>query len=217
MSVQENDKELIIGKQTVYFKSSTSMVELLDGSIDIGVTSPPYNRRKKYSDIFTDNLPERDYHALLRTVFSECFRVLKPNSLFFLNIGDAARDQGKSERVAQLVERCGFKRIQTIIWVKSLLGRGHYTPSGGNRRLNNLWEYIFMFAKGRNYEIDPRAIGIPYADKGNIGRYSEVDLRDAGNVWFMPYPMTTGKTIKKGHIAPFPIELPYRCIKLAKN
>jgi hypothetical protein len=100
--------------------------------------------------------------------------------------------------------------------LKSFLGRGHYTPSGRDRRLNNIFEYIFVFVKDKEkYNINPRAIGIPYADKSNIGRYAESDLRDAGNVWFIPYSRTTGATIKKGHDAPFPIELPYRCIKLA--
>jgi len=116
--------------------------------------------------------------------------------------------------VAQAAVRAGFFRIQTIVWVKSILGKGHYTPSGRDRRLNNCWEHVFMLAKSRNYRLDPTAIGIPYADKTNIGRYGESDLRDPGNVWLVPYSKTTGHTVKKGHDAPFPIELPYRCIKL---
>ena len=48
----------------------------------------------------------------------------------------------------------------------------------------------------------------------DIGRYGDTDLRDAGNVWLIPYTRTTGHSVKKGHDAPFPIELPYRCIKL---
>jgi site-specific DNA-methyltransferase (adenine-specific) len=215
--IHQDEEKLVIGNQTIYFKSSTSMRELTDASIDLIVTSPPYNRGKRYADEYNDNLPENEYFDLMYTVFTEAYRILKPNHLFFLNIGDSAKDQGKSEKLAQIVEKCGFKRVQTIIWVKSLLGKGHYTPSGGNRRLNNLWEYIYLFSKGRNYQLDPKAIGIPYADKSNIGRYSDIDLRDPGNVWLINYSLTTGKTIKKGHEAPFPIELPYRCIKLAKN
>jgi hypothetical protein len=69
-------------------------------------------------------------------------------------------------------------------------------------------------ARSDRYRLDPEAIGIPYADKSNIGRYGENDLRDAGNVWLVPYTRTTGHSVKKGHDAPFPIELPYRCIRL---
>ncbi|MHA1298674.1 MAG: DNA-methyltransferase [Candidatus Helarchaeota archaeon] len=209
-------KKIKIANQTIFFKSSESMNEIPNDKIDVIITSPPYNRRKHYDDEYNDDLPEIEYFNLLSRVFSECYRVLKKNSLFFLNIGDSANDQGISEKVAQLAEKVGFNRIQSIIWVKSLLGKGHYTPSGRNKRLNNIWEFVFLFSKGKNYELDVKSIGIRYADKSNIGRYSNEDLRDAGNVWLINYVKTTGKTIKKGHEAPFPIELPYRCIKLAK-
>ncbi len=212
--MDNKSNKLKIANQIIYFKSSELMTEITDKSIDTIVTSPPYNRGKNYDDDYNDKLPESEYFELLKKVFSECYRVLKNNSVFFLNIGDSANDQGKSENVAKLAENIGFNRIQSIIWVKSILGKGHYTPSGGNKRLNNIWEYIFLFSKGEKYELDVKSIGIKYADKSNIGRYSEDDLRDAGNVWLINYAKTTGKTIKKGHEAPFPIEIPFRCIKL---
>jgi len=198
------------------------MEELEDESIDLIVTSPPYNRGKTYSsdqgDIFNDNKEEREYLAFLTIVWKECLRVSKSTAVFFLNIGDSAADQGLSEKVALSAEDAGWIRIQDIIWMKSFLGKGHYTPSGGNKRLNNLWEHVYLFVKNKQeYELDPKAIGIPYADKSNIGRYSKIDLRDAGNLWLIPYEKTTGISIKKGHDAPFPIGLPYRCIKLIPN
>lgn len=198
------------------------MNELEDESIDVIITSPPYNRGKTYSsdqgEFFDDNKEERDYLEFLKLVWKECLRVSKSTAVFFLNIGDSALDQGISEKVALSAEEAGWIRIQDIIWMKSFLGKGHYTPSGGNKRLNNLWEHVYLFVKNKkNYELDPKAIGIPYADKSNIGRYSSIDLRDAGNLWLIPYEKTTGITIKKGHDAPFPIGLPYRCIKLIPN
>ena len=209
-----------IGKQIIYYKSSEDMKkEVKDSTIDVIVTSPPYNRSKVYSDdegnVYDDQKSESEYEALLLRVWSECYRVLSSKGILFLNIGDSAKSQGLSNRIAELATNAGFFRLQTIIWLKSFLGRGHYTPSGRSRRLNNIFEYIFVFVKDRKrYQMNPQAIGIPYADKSNIGRYAKSDLRDAGNVWFIPYSRTTGSTIKKGHEAPFPIELPYRCIKL---
>ncbi|UCG04348.1 MAG: site-specific DNA-methyltransferase [Candidatus Heimdallarchaeota archaeon] len=212
----------VFDNQTVYYKSSENMSEIKDNSIDVIVSSPPYNRNKLYSDdrggIYNDKKPQEEYFRFLTTVWRECYRVLNPRGVFFLNIGDAAPDQGISENVAQLAVKTGFHRLQTIIWIKSFLGKGHFTPSGGSRRLNNLWESIFVLVKDRKkYHINPKAIGIPYADKSNIGRYANEDLRDAGNVWLVPYSKTTGATIKKGHEAPFPVELPYKCIKLAEG
>ncbi|MHA2104570.1 MAG: DNA-methyltransferase [Candidatus Hodarchaeales archaeon] len=216
-----NSEFELIKRQKVFYKSSESMEEIEDNSIDVIITSPPYNRGKEYTDdskgSYNDKQELKDYCYLLQSVWNECYRVLKDTGIFFLNIGDAASDQGKSERVVQTAVDTGFIRIQTVVWVKSFLGRGHYTPTGGNKRLNNLWENVFLLAKNKkNYKIYPKEIGIPYADKSNIGRYSDEDLRDPGNVWLIPYSKTTGATIKKGHDAPFPIGLPIKCIKLTK-
>jgi site-specific DNA-methyltransferase (adenine-specific) len=214
-----NKEKLVFEKQIVYFKSSEKMNEIEDNSIDVIITSPPYNRDKNYvSDdgkLYNDNKDEEEYLKFLKKVWKECLRVASDKAVFFLNIGDSANDQGKSEKVALSAENAGWKRIQDIIWVKSFLGKGHYTPSGGNKRLNNMWEHIYLFVKKKKkYQLDTKAIGIPYADKSNIGRYSDEDLRDPGNVWLIPYSKTTGATTKKGHDAPFPIGLPYKCIKL---
>ncbi|NHI93457.1 MAG: site-specific DNA-methyltransferase [Candidatus Lokiarchaeota archaeon] len=221
VSKKQQDK-LEIENQTVHFKSAENMEELDDESIDVIITSPPYNRGKTYSsdlnEEYNDNLEESKYLDFLTRVWKECYRVAKNTAIFFLNIGDSSSDQGKSEMVALSAENASWIRIQDIVWIKSFLGKGHYTPSGGNKRLNNLWEHVYVFVKNKkDYILDPTAIGIPYADKSNIGRYSDTDLRDAGNVWLINYEKTTGATIKKGHDAPFPIGLPYKCIKLVPN
>lgn len=209
-------------QQTIYFKSCESMQELEDNSIDLIITSPPYNRGKQYIsdnlEKYNDSKSDSQYFDFLLGIWKECYRVASDSCVFFLNIGDSAKSQGLSEKVANLAEKANWIRVQDIIWIKSIYGQGHYTPSGGNRRLNNIWEHIFMFVKNKSkYEIDPKAIGIPYADKSNIGRYSEEDLRDAGNIWHICYEKTTGRNIKKGHAAPFPYGLPYKCMKLVPN
>lgn len=206
--------------QTIFYKSAEDMNELSDGSIDVIITSPPYNVGKDYSTkdkSYNDQKDHTDYLEFLERVFTECYRVASDKCLFFLNIGDSAKDQGKSEDVVRRAVNAGWNRLQTVIWVKSIFGKGHYTPSGRDRRLNNLWEYVFILYKTKKYKMQPKKIGIPYSDKSNIGRYSKSDARDAGNIWFIPYVKTTGATVKKGHEAPFPIELPYRCLNLVKN
>ncbi|MHA1767187.1 MAG: DNA-methyltransferase [Promethearchaeota archaeon] len=220
--MSNSSKKLVIDNQTVFFKSSEKMHELQDNLIDVIVTSPPYNRGKNYSsdsnEKYDDSLPEVDYFKMLKRVWKDCLRVSSEKSVLFLNIGDSATTQGFSEKVAQSAEEIGWVRIQDIIWVKSIYGKGHYTPSGRNKRFNNIWEHIFLFVKNKEkYELDPKAIGIPYADKSNIGRYGNSDLRDPGNVLHICYENTTGATIKKGHDAPFPIGLPYFCIKAVPN
>jgi len=216
--------KLEINDQMVFFSSSEHMEELQDKCIDIIITSPPYNRGKHYSidendeNAYNDAIPEQEYLSFLSRVWKECYRVASESAVFFLNIGDSANDQGISEKVALSAASVGWIRIQDIIWVKSIHGRGHYTPSGNSRRFNNTWEHIFLFVKNkRKYKLDTKAVGIPYADKSNIGRYGKEDLRDPGNVFHIEYEKTTGNIIKKGHDAPFPIGLPYMCIKAVPN
>lgn len=220
--VRSSENGLEFNNQHVFFTSSENMEDIIDESIDVIVTSPPYNRKKNYQgdngESYNDALPEGEYLSFLTRVWTECFKKATSKCVFFLNIGDSATDQGISEKVATTMEDAGWTRIQDIIWAKSIYGMGHYTPSGGDKRLNNIWEHIFLFAKNKKtYRLDPKAIGIPFADKSNIGRYGDSDLRDAGNLFHVTYDQTTGATIKKGHEAPYPIGLPYKCIKLVPD
>ncbi|MEW6603692.1 MAG: site-specific DNA-methyltransferase, partial [Thermoproteota archaeon] len=56
----------------VLCKSSERMVELPDACMHLAVTSPPYNVGKTYDQ----DLTLAEYRQLLKTVFSEVFRVL---------------------------------------------------------------------------------------------------------------------------------------------
>lgn len=196
------------------------MDEVRDSSIDVAVTSPPYNRNKWYGEggkVYKDNLRMINYLRFLSKVFTEVRCKLRDSGLFFLNIGDSTKDIGKSRLVLREAEKVGFKHVSTIIWIKSLLGKGHYTPIKSSKHLARVWEYIFVLAKGDDYTIYPKEIGIPYTDKRNISRWEgNIDLRDAGDVWFIPYDRTLSKTVKGYSPCPFPVELPMRCIKLTK-
>ena len=167
-----------------------------DNSVNLIITSPPYK------DDGYD--PEK-----INITFAECYRVLKENSLFFLNFGHLANDKFRPFSTCQLAMNNKFNLNDTIIWVKN-----HYKPIQGNRRLNNLTEFIFLLYKGKMPKLNRLAIGIPYIDKTNARRFNEGnDLHCAGNVWYIDYP-TINKSEQKPHTDRFPLELPERCIKL---
>ena len=188
-----------------------------DKSIDVIVTSPPYNIGMKYN-MHNDNMPFDEYLDWLEEVAKECFRVLKDNGSFFFNIGDKPSDEFRSFKV---VERLGkiWHLQNTIHWVKSIavpeenVNIGHYKPVNSKKFLNNIQEFIFHFTKNNDVEIDKLSIGVPYQDKTNISRWNSVkaDIRDRGNVWFIPYETVNGQ---KDHPATFPVKLPEMCIKL---
>lgn len=173
---------------------------LASDSVDLIVTSPPYKDKDGYSE------------TMMLECLREMFRVLKPNSLAFINFGHLAEDKLRPFRVAFLAESVGFKLNETIVWVKN-----HYRPLQGAKRLNNLSEFVFMFYKGMMPEIDRLAIGVPYKDKSNAKRWKGakgLDLRCGGNVWNIPYETIRSKS-EKLHNDRFPVELPARCIKLS--
>lgn len=186
------------------------------------VTSPPYNVGKDYGAGYNDSRPITEYLNDLTLDFAALYPKMKERSLLWLNIGDNAKEPLKSLRVAQAVVNAGFHLIQEIVWIKSitlpvdgvLRTVGHYTPVSANTRFHSCHESIFLFSKRPKTLIDRLQIGVPYEDKSNVGRYADIDLKAPGDCWFVPYD-TTGATIKKGHPAPFPRELPRRAIAVS--
>lgn len=190
---------------------------LPDNSIDVIITSPPYNIGVKYNS-HKDNMPFDKYLDWMEEIAKECFRVLKDDGSFFFNIGDKPSDELRSLKVAERINKI-FRLQNTIHWVKSIavpeenVNIGHYKPVNSKKYLNNCHEFIFHFTKRGDVEIDKLNIGVPYQDKSNIGRWNNAkeDNRDRGDMWFIPYKTVTGK---KMHPAMFPIKLPEMCIKL---
>ena len=193
------------------------MKEMPEESVDVIVTSPPYNIGIKYNS-HKDNMPFNKYLDWMEDFTKECFRILKEDGSFFFNIGDKPSDELRSLKVAERINKI-FKLQNTFHWVKSLavpekgIAIGHYKPVNSKRFVNNCHEFIFHFTKTGNIEIDKLAIGVPYQDKSNIERWggTKEDNRDRGDMWFIPYETVVSK---KMHPAMFPIKLPEMCIKL---
>jgi site-specific DNA-methyltransferase (adenine-specific) len=187
------------------------------GSVDIVVTSPPYNIGVAYRS-YHDRRPRAAYLAWLTEVGEAILHVLKPDGSFFLNVGNTNADPWVALDVAAAF-RDGFVLQNQIAWVKSVsVGEdtiGHFKPITSRRYLNNNHEAIFHFTRSGRVGIDRLAVGVPFKDKSNIARWGHArDRRCAGNVWFIPYQTVKSKAQKFGHPAGFPVELPVRCIRL---
>lgn len=174
------------------------MKNLPKENIDCIITSPPYKNEDGYSE------------QLIRDCFTECYRILKNNSLCWINFGHLAQDKLRPFRVALILDQIGFKLNETFIWVKN-----HHRPIQGSRRVNNIYEFVFCFYKGKMPKLDRLAVGVPYKDKSNIKRFSKNgDLRCGANVWHIPYETIQHKD-QKLHNDRYPIDLPLRCLKLS--
>jgi site-specific DNA-methyltransferase (adenine-specific) len=198
--------------------------------VDVIVTSPPYNINKNYRS-YVDKKERNEYLSWLSEIARTSYNILKNEASFFLNVSGAPSDSLLPLEVAKAFFDSGYKLQNTIHWIKSIsiekedlaktgsfspsknVSLGHFKPIISERFLNDFHEYIFHFTKDGDVKLDKLAIGVPYQDKTNIGRWksSKEDKRDRGNVWFIPY-----QTIRRErpHPAIFPERLPYLCIKL---
>ena len=200
------------------------MAELPDRSIDLVVTSPPYNLGVRYSK-FSDRQDRTEYLQWCKSWAAEIARLLRREGSFFLNVGAApSNPMFPHELVLEL--RDLFILQNTIHWIKSIaieekngeiISRGHFKPISSRRFLNDCHEYIFHLTLEGKTPVDRLALGVPYQDKTNIARWSHTrghDLRCRGNTWFIPYQTIQQREKERPHPATFPIELVQNCISL---
>ena len=188
-------------------------------SVDLVVTSPPYNLGVRYGR-YSDRQDRKDYLAWCGRWAGQIRRLLKTTGSFFLNIGAApSNPMLPHEIVMQLREK--FVLQNTIHWIKSIAVDnqtfGHFKPISSKRFLNDCHEYIFHFTVDGKIDIDRLALGVPYQDKTNISRWSHTrgrDLRCRGNTWFIPYQTIQSRAKERPHPATFPGQLAEWCIKL---
>ena len=143
-----------------------------DASIDLVVTSPPYNLGIVYRS-YDDRRPRDCYLEWLGQLGAELKRVLRANGSLFLNLGSTNKDPWLPMDVAG-VFRQSFVLQNHITWVKSVSieedSYGHFKPISSARYLNQNHESLFHFTKEGSVAIDRLAVGVPFADKYNIAR-----------------------------------------------
>ncbi len=208
----------LVGRQKIELGDCVlRLAAMRDASVDVIVTSPPYNIGVAYRS-YRDRRPRASYLAWLAGIGAELLRVLKPGGSFFLNVGSTGADPWISLDVASAF-RDKFALQNHIVWAKSLsIGNdtvGHFKPISSRRFLNHNHEAIYHFTRFGDVLIDRLAIGVPFKDKSNIERWGhKTDRRCGGNVWFIPYKTVRSKAQKYDHPAGFPVELPAKCIEL---
>jgi len=207
-----------VGAQMIQVGDCAAVLRTLPaGSVDVVVTSPPYNIGLRYN-AYDDGGQREAYLAWMAKIGRLIARVLKEDGSFFLNVGGTNADPWIPQDIASGM-RGLFTLQNSIIWVKSLSieerSFGHFKPVNSRRYLNHTHESIFHFTPRGATPLDRLAVGVPFQDKSNIARWGhKADRRCAGNVWFIPYETIRSKEQRDRHPSPFPVELPERCIRL---
>ena len=204
--------------------------QLPPGSVDVIITSPPYNLGIEYGQ-YQDTLSRSEYLEWTNTWIAGAARVLSPSGSLFLNVGAKPSDPWTALDVAQAGR--SHLRLQNIIhWIKSIaidrasagasagltrdLAVGHYKPINSDRFLNDCQEFIFHFTPQGATPLDRLALGVPYQDQSNVGRWRGAagGVRCRGNTWFIPYETIQRRDRDRPHPATFPSRLPEQCLRL---
>ena len=180
------------------------MKNIDDASISMIITSPPYNCGKEYEEDMSDY----EYRNFLKPIFKEMYRILKNDGRFAINTAfNMIRHSDVKETVypflaiVDTIRENGLKIKEDIIWDQcnsgSLTAWGSWL-SASSPFIRHLTEHILIGYKeqwkktnGGNTDINPQEFMRYTLDKWRFVSKKEVD-----------------------HPAPFPQELPFRCIKL---
>ncbi|MBU3924768.1 site-specific DNA-methyltransferase [Patescibacteria group bacterium] len=216
-SIEKTKKELVLNK-IICGDCVEVLKDMPDNSIDLVVTSPPYDEVRKYNG-FSFNLHETG---------KELFRVLKNGGIAAMVIQDQTKNFGKSltsfRTIVDWVDNIGFKLFETVIYRK-------YGTEGAwwKYRFRVDHEYMPIFLKGeRPAFFNKEPLKIPSKHGGKVmtgsgnrrtdGTTTKTITRQIntmkcrGTIW--DYLNAGDKNpLKRKHPAVFPDKIPLDFIK----
>jgi site-specific DNA-methyltransferase (adenine-specific) len=165
--------------------SAVKLKELATDSIDLTVTSPPYDGLRTYGTarpeainhtVLHDRQPPAErafnYTFDFETIARELFRVTKQGGVVVWIVADQTRDRsesGTSFRQALFFKEIGFDLYDTMIYESN-------KPPYTHRRYEQKFEFMFVFSKGRPKTFDP--IMLPCTNAGQVPKRRTVRTTD---------------------------------------
>ena len=186
--------------------------ELADDSINLIVTSPPYNIGKSYEK----RSPLEQYVVNQAAIIAECVRVLSPTGSICWQVGNHIAKDGEVVPLDMLLyplfKNHGLKLRNRIVW--------HFEHGlHCTKRLSGRHETILWFTKGDDYKfnLDPVRVPSKYPGKKyfkgpKAGQLSCNPLgKNPGDVWVIPN-VKANHVEKTDHPCQFPVELVERLV-----
>lgn len=194
--------------------NARALDDIPDESVHCIVTSPPYNCGVPY-DGYEDALDWNEYEAMGMAACREMHRVLVPGGRAWINVPPAVPHPTEPDRYdlehawKVYLFAAGLRYRDTIVWKQNSHDGGTawgswLSPSAPNIR--GEWEAIISVFKGPDWKRNATTPGLLEQPRQGLGG----DWTDmVRNVWDLP-------SVKRLYsAAPFPIELPARCIRLS--
>ena len=206
----------------IFYSSSENMREVKDNSVQLIVTSPPYNIGKNYG-VYNDSKIREVYLDYLDNIWVECRRVLCNGGRIAVNVANIDRKPYKflcGDITTRLIENHDFLMRGDIIWDKGA-SVGVSTAwgswrSASNPTLRDVHENIMVFEKEAIKTTHEHILVFSKdqwkleSDKKVSTISSDEFCRYTRSVW----EMKTANERSNAHPAPFPEELPKRLIQL---
>lgn len=178
--------------------------EIPTGVIDLIITSPPYNLEIDYGST-DDKMDYEDYLTFSSQWLERCLLWLKEDGRICLNVPLDSNKNGHKPNASHFIQRAldiGYQYRSTIIWNKNHIPTrtawGSWLSASSPSVICHV-EVILVFYKSHWKKIE--------RGESTINRSEFIEWTNG--LWSFP-----GETRKGEHPAPFPIELPDRCIKL---
>lgn len=207
---------------TLHNGDSRDLSWIADGEVPLIVTSCPYFDVVEYEHQPGQIADFGSYEAFLQEldqVWRECWRVLAPGGRLACNVGDVLRSRKAhgSHHVLPLhadilvhTRATGFQALTGIMWRKitscayeqgpgGVLGK----PGQPNGVIKSELEHILLLRKPGPYRR-------PTAEQVAASRISKAERA----TWYRPVWDDVPGTRDKTHPAPFPVEIPYRLIRM---
>ena len=193
------------------------MKRIPDGSVDLVVTSPPYDNLRTYG-----LLKEGFTFEMFKPIAKELSRILKEGGVIVWNVNDATIKGSETctsfRQVLFFKDECGLNLHDTMIFKKT-----NPIPQIYRKRYNNEFEYMFVFSKGTVKTHNPIKVPCLHAGlqlKGttyknfSVGEQTRTKLANPvkeekikGNIWEYVVGKKQIDQEAKKHPAPFPFEL----------
>jgi len=187
------------------------MKEIPDNSIDLVVTSPPYDNLRDYNKSSEWNF------EVFKSIANEMKRTVRQNGIVVWIVNDSTikgSESGSSFKQALYFKEIGFNIHDTMIWQK-------ISPFQHKNRYIQCFEYMFVFSKGfrreanlikdrKNKWAGTQIHGTERQKNGQTKNLSKIQkskkVKEFGaryNIWDIP----PDKNNKTGHPAVFPIQI----------
>ena len=120
------------------------MKTIPDGSVDLVVTSPPYDNLRTYNG----NIEQWNFEKF-KDIAKELYRIIKKGGVVIWVVGDATikgSETGTSFKQALYFKDLGFNLHDTMIYEKNT---STFPARKTGIRYTQIFEYMFIFSKGK--------------------------------------------------------------------